>query len=144
MSKPVLRLNLPPSFLSTLGYERAVAAAAQFAAGLVARGVISEAAPAVPRRFVALYWQAAGDELAWDDGRNGGAGQLNHWPFLDWRHKALGPFEWQQHDWSLGSSEEEESHWLVCDRETNRGYIWPKQEAREIVRAQLLPKDYAG
>jgi hypothetical protein len=87
-------LPLPPDFLARLGYERAVAAPfaitdelraqlrRQYGAERLAAFEASVAARR-PRRWVALFWESAGDELGWTDGQSSGAGQLDHWRFLD-------------------------------------------------------------
>src|SRR5438105_12738182 len=123
MSKPLLRVPLPPHFLTTLGYERAVAGSVQLARRF-SQATGSPMPSFEPRRFVGLYWESGGDELGWSDGCSSGAGQLNHWPFLDWRHKTLSFLEMDQ-GWSLGSTDGPEDHWMVCDRESNRDYVYP-------------------
>ena len=83
----------PPDFSVRLGYERVCEALADpcWLAGLQqltgAQGLGAEADPqlSAPRRYVSLWWQMASDELAWDDGRRSGAGQLDHWVYLDWK-----------------------------------------------------------
>ncbi len=114
--------DLPPAFLAQLGYERAAGPSAlpESTREMLRRTNISEAEIAAteqamlsrqPRRWVALYWQPAGDELAWDDGHGSGAGQLNHWLYLAFLHEP-GPgrdniYAWlTEHAVDLGSSEE--------------------------------------
>jgi hypothetical protein len=100
---------LPERFLEVLGYARAVSARfpvtdqlraqirhdfgddglAAFEASLANRG---------PRRFVALFWEPAGDELGWTDGQSSGAGQLDHWLWLDYLHRR-GQFAGPIHGW---------------------------------------------
>ena len=84
---------LPARFLDQLGYRRTVEAfdspamRARLAELLRRQGIDAGAAPPTgPRRFVALYWEPAGDELAFSDGVHSGAGQLNHWLWLDYLH----------------------------------------------------------
>jgi hypothetical protein len=111
---------LPERFLDALGYARALAAfespamRARVAELLRQQGVDSHLAPPTgPRRLVMLYWEPAGDELGWTDGRSSGAGQLNHWLYLDLVHRP------QVHAWLVehavdpGSSEASGTHALV-------------------------------
>src|SRR5919202_3542530 len=84
---------LPDRFLDALGYARVVEAFESPAmrahiADLLCRQGIAEPQPMPtgPRRFVALSWEPAGDELAFTDGVHSGAGQLNHWLWLDYLH----------------------------------------------------------
>ena len=146
--------DLPPAFLAQLGYERATGPMPlpESTRAMLRRTNISEAQIAAtelamrtrqPRRWVALYWQPAGDELAWDDGHGSGAGQLDHWLYLAFLHE-LGPGRGNIYGWlvehavDLGSSEEPATHWLVVDRTKNRAYAAPVAIARAIVRAQDL------
>jgi len=146
--------DLPPAFLAQLGYERTAGPSVMPEAvrTMLRQTSITEAQIAAteqamltrqPRRWVALYWQPAGDELAWDDGHGSGAGQLDHWLYLAFLHE-LGPgrgniYGWlTEHAVDLGSSEEPATHWLVVDRTENRGYVAPVAIARAIVRAQEL------
>jgi hypothetical protein len=107
---------LPPDFLARLGYERAVGAPLPITDELrdqlrrdygAERLAAFEARVAArrPRRWVALFWEPAGDELAWTDGQSGGAGQLDHWPFLDLVHRPQVHGWFVEHQVDLGSSE---------------------------------------
>jgi hypothetical protein len=82
---------LPARFLDRLGYSRAVAALespslrTRVGELLRQRGIDSAlAAPTGPRRLVLLYWESAGDELAFNDDVHSAAGQLDHWPWLEY------------------------------------------------------------
>jgi len=146
--------TLPPAFLAQLGYERAAGPVVlpESTREMLRRTNISEAEIAAteqtlrarqPRRWVALYWQPAGDELAWDDGHGSGVGQLDHWFFLAFMHEPEpgrgNIYGWlTEHAVDLGSSEEPATHWLVVDRTENRAYVAPVAIARTIVRAQDL------
>ena len=94
-----------------------------------------------PRRCVVLYWEPVGDELAWTDGQSGGAGQLDHWLFLDLVHRR------QVHDWlvehhvDLGSSEASGTHALVVDARSGAAWAAPIVLARRIVREQSLAQE---
>jgi hypothetical protein len=80
---------LPEEFLEQLDYPRVVGAfdspamRAQLAQLFRDQRIpidLDEALPRGPRPFVALWWELAGDELAWSNGAHSGAGQLDHWP----------------------------------------------------------------
>ena len=146
--------DLPPAFLTRLAYERAVGAPFQitdelrdqlrrmFGAEDLAAFAASVAARR-PRRWVALFWEPAGDELAWTDGQSSGAGQLDHWLWLDWlqgRGQFGGPiWAWLvEHQVDLGLSDSPATHALVVDRQTGQGWVAPMATARAIVRAQRL------
>ena len=141
--------DLPPDFLTRLGYERAVGAPFQitdelrdqlrcmFGAEDLAAFAASVAARR-PRRWVALFWEPAGDELGWTDGQSSGAGQLDHWPFLDLVHRPQVRGWLVEYQVDLGSSEAPGSRALVIDRETGQAWVAPMATARAIVRAQRL------
>ena len=141
--------DLPPDFVTRLGYECAVGAPLLITDELrdqlrrefgQERLEAFEASVAArrPRRLVALFWEPAGDELGWTDGQSSGAGQLNHWPFLDLVHRP------QVHGWlvehrvDLGNSEEPATHALIVDRPTSRAWVAPMATARAIVRRQAV------
>ena len=137
---------LPARFLDTLGYTRAVAAIdtpslrARVSELLRQRGIDSPlAAPTGPRRFVLLYWECAGDELAFNDGVHSGAGQLDHWPWLEYlrRHPSI-RYWLAEHQVDLGSSEEQASHALVIDHRTGDAWVAPMAIARLVVRTQQV------
>ena len=138
-----------------LGYPRVVEAfdspamRAHLAELLRRQGIDAGAAPPTgPRHFVALYWEPAGDELAFTDGVHSGAGQLQLWLWLDYLHgrtpgvppPVLGPIvAWLvEHQVDLGSSEASATHALVVDRQSGQAWIAPLAGARAIVRAQQL------
>src|SRR5207253_554154 len=84
---------LPERFRDQLGYPRVVEAFDSPAmrarlAELLRRQGIAEPLPTAtgPRRYVMLHWEPAGDELAFADGVHSGAGQLQHWVWLDYLH----------------------------------------------------------
>ena len=140
---------LPPDFLARLGYERAVGAPLPITDALRdqlrrefgADGLIAfEASLAArrPRRFLALFWEPAGDELGWMDGQSSGAGQLGHWVFLDLVHRPQVRGWLVEHQVDLGSSEAWGTHALVVDRETGQAWVAPMATAHTIVRAQRL------
>jgi hypothetical protein len=103
------------------------------------------AAPIGPRRYLMLHWEPAGDELAFADGAHSGAGQLNHWCFLDYLHggRSFGPLSgWLiEHQVDLGSAETPATPALLVERETNQAWIAVIALARVIVRAQDLDQE---
>ena len=110
------------------------------------------AAPRGPRRYVALYWEPAGDELAFTDGVHSGAGQLNHWAWLDYlrgnftvRDAPLAGrpiYGWLvEHQVGLGSSDAPATHALVVDADSGAAWVAPIALGRRIVRAQSLAQD---
>src|SRR5919204_4222896 len=122
---------LPARFLDTLAYTRAVAAIespslrARVTELLRQRGIDSPmAAPTGPRRFVLLHWESAGDELAFSDGVHSGAGQLDHWPWLEYLDRDSAVGRWLvDHQVDLGRSEDRASHALVIDGRTGDAWI---------------------
>jgi hypothetical protein len=139
---------LPDQFLDALGYRYAIerlnspAVRAHVAELLRRQGLVaSQAAPVGPRRYVMLHWDPAGDELAWSDGLHGGAGQLNHWAWLDYLHHQVGSRidNWlATHGVDLGSSDAPATHALVLDHERGQAWVAPLATACAIVRAQRL------
>jgi hypothetical protein len=136
---------LPERFLDALGYARTVEAFESPAmrarvAELLRREGITEAQPTTtgPRRYVMLHWEPAGDELAWSDGAHSGAGQLDHWRFLQVLHRPRVHSWLVEHHIDLGSSEASGTHALVVDRLTGQAWIALLPVARAIVRSQRL------
>jgi hypothetical protein len=145
---------LPEHFLDALGYARAVAAfessamRARVAELLRQQGVESPMAPpAGPRPWVTLYWEPAGDELAFADGAHSGAGQLQHWAWRDYLHgrSHFGPiYGWLvEHEINLGSSDGSATHALVVDAESNIAWVAPITLAHRIVRQRSLDQGTA-
>jgi hypothetical protein len=63
-------------------------------------------------RYVGIYWESCGDELAWYDGCRRFVGARHH-DFL----KVARELILFQH--KIGGSEEETINWIVCDRKSN-------------------------
>jgi len=151
--------TLPPNFLSWLGYERAVLEPLsitndelhQVRRGFGDAGVAAfqEAiATRRPRRFVGLWSEQQGCDLAWADGWLSGAGQLDTWTWRTWLRAGglLGVIGgWLvEHEVDLGNVDGPATHWLVVDRDENRAWIAPRGLARRIVRLQRLEPTAAG
>jgi hypothetical protein len=134
---------LPERFLDKLGYCRVVQALdspamrARVTELLRQHGVAEpQFPPPGPRRCVALWWESAGDELAWSDGAHSGAGQLDHWSWLDYMRRGV-IYGWLvEYQVNLGSSDAVATHALVIDSQTLHAYIVTIALARRIVRDQ--------
>lgn len=82
--------------------------------------------------FIALWWEPAGDELTVSDGRTTWSG------YLDLMRQPQ-VFAWRtEHMVNLGGSEEPATHWLIVDRQQNRGYVVEARQAKRIVQNQRL------
>ncbi len=86
-----------------------------------------------PARWVAFFWQSAGDEACWDDGRSSLCG-ANWGAYLAYtQHRAVWP---HLALYDFGSSDEPARHWLVLDRETRRLYAAPWDVAAAALHLQ--------
>lgn len=83
-------------------------------------------------RYVALYWEPAGDEVMYDDGRTGATGAWD--AFLLYKRHPLVAAHLEPY--SLGSSDAPAEHWLILDRTTRGLSIAPVAEARRFLRTQ--------
>lgn len=115
-------------------------------------------------RYVAFYWEPAGDEVRYDDGQVGGDGEW--WAWLDFTgHPAVAPhlllpcprrhgagttnqLENEPCDFcdgtgrlplNLGNSDEEADHWLILDRQEGKLYTAPAAVARRFLQQQWPP-----
>ncbi len=144
---------LPPHFLRRLGYERAVMEPLSITSdefhqvrrqfGDAGVAAFKEAiATRRPRRFVGLWSEQQGSDLAWADGWLSGAGQLDTWAWRKWLRAGglLGIIGgWLvEHEVDLGNVDGPATQWLVVDRDDNRGWTAPRELARRIVRLQRL------
>lgn len=88
------------------------------------------------KRWVAFYWEPAGDELAWEDGQRGVTG-ANWSAYLAFtQHRAVWP---TLAPFNFGSSEESAEHWLVLDCQERKLYAAPKRSARAFLAQQATP-----
>src|ERR671931_122505 len=88
------------------------------------------------------------------DGVHSGAGQLNHWVWLDYLHgrtpgvppPVLGPIvAWLvEHQVDLGSSDAPATHALIVDGDSGVAWVALIALARHIVRAQSLAAGDGG
>jgi hypothetical protein len=91
------------------------------------------------RRFVALYWEPAGDEATYDDGTSSACGLSNNWLYLDFIHQLPVAGWLEENGIHLGNSDQPASHWLVIDSTTGELYAAPRRQAHAIVFRQELP-----
>ena len=108
-----LPFALPPMFAEQLGY----------------RG---------DRRFVAAYWESAGDEVTVRDDAFLACGLGDWFPWTQFFHQP-GVSSWKmRNNINLGSSDESATHWLIVDRVTERGFVAPAEDAYERIQQQRL------
>ena len=84
-------------------------------------------------RYVAIWWERGGDEASWSDGRDMVIGA--EWP----AYQALMGRNFPPGDergWRFGSSEDAAEFWLVIDRETERAWMVPADEASPVLHEQ--------
>jgi hypothetical protein len=93
-----------------------------------------------PRRFIAFYWTPLGDDACFDDGQSSACGLSDNLLLLTFlRRKDV--WAWRaEHELNFGNSDEEATHWLVVDKDTNEVYAAPKAEARQAVIDQIIPE----
>jgi hypothetical protein len=77
-------------------------------------------------RWVAFFWEPCGDEVMYDDGYCSGDG--NWFGFLQFiRHPSVAP--WLA-GCDLGSSEDEATHWLLCDLQDRDIFVGDRAEVK--------------
>lgn len=104
--------NLLPAFLERLGYHH-------------------------DRRIVAVWWEPAGDEVAFTDGVHGlvGADPYVYGEFI----RQPGPRSWlAERGINIGNSEQRPTYWLLIDRPADRVYVCDVASARDHVRTQIF------
>lgn len=85
-------------------------------------------------RFLALYWEPAGDEAAYTDGVLTADGDWIAWlTFAEHAHVAP-----HLAGYDLGSSECGATHWLLLDREQSALYVGEAEEVSRFARAAAL------
>jgi hypothetical protein len=93
------------------------------------------------RRFVALFWEPAGDEACYDDGVSYACGTSNNWLYLRFIRRPDVRRWLDGQGLHLGNSDEPTEHWQVADATTGDLYAAPLREALELVHRQELPAD---
>ncbi len=129
-----VRFLLPPAFLHQLGYGRAVATLEPVAADDDRQ----------LRRFVALWWNPAANQLGWSDGLRRGMGQLDRQVWSAWLHAGgmLGLVgAWLlEHEIRLEDDASEGSrgtgYWLIVDGAQNCAWAVVHGLGRKVVRRQ--------
>jgi hypothetical protein len=86
-------------------------------------------------RYVAFWWEPAGDELAWDDGQSGVVGANWHAWLTYVQHPHITPY---LEPYELGSSDEPAQHWLLLDRQERVLYVGTVNDAASFL-AQHAP-----
>jgi hypothetical protein len=115
-------------------------------------------------RYVAFYWQPAGDEVMYDDGQVNGDGDWWAWVEFE-NHRTVISHLWLPCPWcdgvgttnqlesdhcdfchgagllpiNLGSSDFEADHWLILDRQERQLYVAPVATARRFLQEQWPP-----
>jgi hypothetical protein len=91
------------------------------------------------RRFIAIYWEPAGDESCYDDGESSACGMCDNGLFLGFVYQPNVAHWLNENGIHLGDSDREARHWLVTDDQTGDLYAVPCGEASLVVRTQRLP-----
>ena len=135
----ILRIPVPPMLEQALGYDGSA-------------------------RWVAFYWEPAGDEVMYDDGRASGDGDWWAWlAYVDhpavgpgllqkcWRCRGVGTTNQLENEpcevcdgagllpLNLGSSDFEADHWLIVDRQERRAHVAPVAAAERFLQEQWPP-----
>lgn len=105
---------LPPTFLCAFGYPG-------------------------ERRYVAIFWEACGDEACYDDGQRYACGSCNNWLYLDFTRQPDVRAWLDANEVLVGNSHEPARQWLVVDTATGEIFATDKHEARALLRRQGLP-----
>lgn len=91
-------------------------------------------------RYVGIWWEQCGDEASYSDGMQSFVGA--DWP----AYLALMDHNFAEGDaahWLLGASDSPATEKLVIDRETERAWLVPVDEAAEVLRLQFPVVDAA-
>jgi hypothetical protein len=87
-------------------------------------------------RFVAFWWEQAGDELAWDDGRESTVG-ANWYAWLIFvQHPSVEPY---LAPYLLGNSDEEARHALLLDRQDRVLHVGGRVEVTRFLADNAPP-----
>jgi len=93
-----------------------------------------------PARWLALWWEPAGDELAWSDGASTfvGANWIVAQPWLR-GPVAVDLAHYGMDSWCYGSSDTVPTHRLILDLANQEAYIAPVDQARAWIESQAPP-----
>ena len=93
-----------------------------------------------PARWLAVWWEPAGDELAWSDGVSTfvGANWIVAQPWLR-GPVAVDLAHYQLDSWCYGSSDALPTHWLILDIPNEETYVAPVDQARAWIESQAPP-----
>jgi hypothetical protein len=87
-------------------------------------------------RWVAFWWEPAGDELAWDDGSSSTVG-ANWYAWLIFvQHPSVEP---HLAPYELGSSDTQALHALLLDREARALYVGRRVEVSQVLADHAPP-----
>jgi hypothetical protein len=108
---PLINIPVPPMLEQALGYED-------------------------QHRYVAFWWEPAGDELAWNDGQCSIVGANWHAWLTYIQHPrvahCLEPYE-------LGNSDEPARHWLLLDRQERTLYVGTTPDVARFLAQHTPP-----
>jgi hypothetical protein len=90
-------------------------------------------------RWAAAYWEPAGDEAEFSDGRLSGTGDWQAFLLVVEYPPNLAILEGLNARWQLGSSETPASHWLVVDRPSGAVYLAPLANVHRFLASQWPP-----
>lgn len=88
-------------------------------------------------RFVAFYWEPAGDELAWADGQQSFVGAEWHAWLIFKDHPAVAQ---QLRTYNFGASNAQATHWLLIDRTARLISVGSIAEVRAALEQQWPPQ----
>ncbi len=93
-----------------------------------------------PADLLGVWWERAGDELAWCDGVSTLVG-ANHWIYLNflsdklaWMISEARPAELITDIINIGSSDQEATWWLILDLKNEDIYTAPRNQAQAMLR----------
>lgn len=108
MSLNPIPIKLPPSFEEALGYKGG-------------------------RKYVAFYWEPAGDEAMYHDGYC--TAECNWWAFVQFvRHPKVYP--WLK-EYNFGNSDEDAIHWMLCDLSDRTLSVGTRVEVETFLLEQI-------
>jgi hypothetical protein len=108
-----LPFELPPAFVERLGYR-------------------------FGNRFVAVYWEPFGDDVAVEDGEHSTVGLADRYVYQELTHQHdVREWLWEN-EVNLGNSDESATHWLLIDRATSQGFLTTAEEGYKRIQQQRM------